>query len=185
MKVPVRLPRLFFAVLILSTLAAPSLIAQSIKIHVDVSDISGEATDNVHFGWIEAVACSDGILAPPATSSGGIPGRTVFSPIRIMKAVDKASPSLRQLAATRQPTTPVTIDFVRSGVEAPYTYLKIQLDGALVNEISMTTEGPSVSQEILILSYQRITVTYWPLNANGGIGAPIVFKWDVAKDVPF
>ncbi len=109
--------------------------------------------------------------------------RSVFSPVRIIKAVDRASPFLRQVAASGDAGT-VTIDFVRrDGAVEPYTYLQIQLQGAIVNEVSMTTQSAnSVSQEIVIFDYVTIKWTYWPLTLGGTVGSPISFGWNVATN---
>ncbi len=55
----------------------------------------------------------------------------------------------------------------------------------MVTEVSMTTQSAnSVSQEIVAFYYATITVTYWPVNPTGGVGAPISFGWDTVQASP-
>jgi type VI secretion system secreted protein Hcp len=169
-----------FLLLILAILAAPSMMqAQSggIKVFVQLGDIRGESADRDHKDWIDAAACSDGFIMPLITRPGAASGEPEVSPVRILKAVDAASPKIREAALMGTHIPEVTIEFTRAGGDSRFKYLEIKLKEVLVTEVSMTTQVSDVSQELVALDYGSVEMTYTLQKPDGTAGGTIRFKW--------
>ena len=149
------------------------------NIHLKLDGIEGESTDQRHKDWIDAAACSDGITMPVNFGAGGgTASRAVFSPVRILKAVDKASTGLREKAAAGRRIQQVLVDFTRPIAGQDSKYLEIELREVFVSEVSMTTQIPDVSQEVVAFEFEEIKITYTQYNASGGKIGQTEFSWN-------
>ncbi len=170
---------------VFSLLMSTSLLARDIKIYVQVEGAKGESADDQHRDWIDAKACSESLFFPTSIGSTGgrQTGRVSFTDVKILKAIDLASPTLREMAAEATPVKRVTIEFwdVSAG-RSPYKYMSIVLDVVFVSEVTMTTQTPDIVQEVVAFAFTKITWTYIQLKPNGQLAPPVITWFDVSKN---
>ncbi len=157
-------------------------------IYLRIPDIPGDVKATGHEDEIDILAWSWGV----STSSGGVNNSGAreqssprFSELTISKSTDRSSPLLFLRAAdgsTARGT--VTLSFKAPSVEIPQTYLKIDLDGVGVSSFHAAGSAGERPTEEVAFYYNKITMTYWPQNPDGSLGAPIKRGWDVVANKP-
>jgi len=176
-------------VLVLCITAPVTALAQTagLQIFVNIDVIPGESTNANHINWIDAFAYSIGVTHPASVGSAGGAGasKPEFSPVTIVKQIDKASPKLYETCAKGTRIKKVTIDFYEGGAKV----LVVLLADAFITSVEAVTPEltsmPAVTsapisvlqlQEKLSLTFSRISWTYYP--AKGG---SVQGCWDVAS----
>ena len=181
MSAPARIFKVLSFMFVIALLAQPLLAQSGIKIFVKIDNIKGESTDDRHKEEIDAVACSEGVLNSITIGSpgGGSSSRPDFSDIKIIKGIDAASPLLRLAVAKGTHYPHVTITFERmSPIGTRLPFLVIKLETVAFTEVSMTTQVSDVAQEIVALTFAKITWTYTPSTKDG---TPIETSYDRTK----
>ncbi len=106
-----------------------------------------------------------------------------------MKPVDELSPQIFKAIVTGSKVTPpgpsgdVTVEFVKLVSGSPVTLLR--LDFKLVNIASSSTSanaGDSGLSEAVSFSAGEMRMTYWPVNPDGSLGAPVIQSWNLTTN---
>ena len=157
---------------------------------VKVEGIPGESTDVNHKDWIDAFGYEESITLPERTAIfGGGAGRTDFSPIKLFKYVDKASPKLLRAAVMGQHIPKVVIEVVTKG-EVQQLIWRIELTNVFLSE--MTTKALpdklgaiTTLNELVAFSYERIRWTYFSYDLKGAPLPPVIADWDLLRNREF
>ena len=146
---------------------------------LELSGISGVATDSKHKNWIEITSFSFGITDPSDGLYRSDDTSNVVAPkpdpINIVKKVDKTSPLLASLACDPQQTAKTaTIALCgRSGSKIVTvstgglpTYMEYELKGVLIKSYNLSG-GSGYATETLTLTFTEIKWTYTDGNISG------------------
>lgn len=165
-----------------------------------VEGVTGESKNESHPDEIELVGFKNGVsLSGVSGAAGGAAvGKPVFTPLRVFKYIDKATPLLLIHCALgkRIPKVTLTLSSPNLGLVAgaaapayaPGDFFKIVLSDVLISSINDgtdTTDSSGNLLETVIFDYARVEWTYTPVNSNGSPGTPITRGWDVKASKPF
>jgi type VI secretion system secreted protein Hcp len=159
----------------------------AVDMFLKIDGIDGESTKSKAEGWIEILSFSNGVsnTSSAAHGTGMGTGKADVSSITIQKIVDKASPLLflnccggNHIKKTQLQVRETT------GGNTTETYFQYDLENVLIDSVSWGgSAGGGKPSESVSLSFQKITVSYWPQNADGKLGSKIPAGWDVSKNV--
>jgi type VI secretion system secreted protein Hcp len=131
--------------------------------------ITGESTDKSHKDEIEVLRWSWGMKAQPALGTGESTGRSSVSDLKIVKRVDRASPSLLNALRTNEPIDKAVLT-LRKGGGDPLEYLKITIERGRVTSLTVdagSVKGESGVIEEVCFSFNKIKIVYTPQGADG------------------
>jgi type VI secretion system secreted protein Hcp len=159
----------------------------AVDMFLKLDGIDGESTKSKNEGWIELHSWSFGATNHSASAhgSGMGTGKAEFAPITIQKTVDKASPKLFLNCCQGSHIKTASLQVKEStGGKTTETYLQYDLEKVKVDSITWGGQGatPEKPSEQISLSFQKITVSYWPQKPDGTLGAKIPAGWDVSKN---
>jgi type VI secretion system secreted protein Hcp len=147
--------------------------ASDIFLHVDGAP--GESRSSRHADWIEVHSISYGVhtlpLSPPA-----------FSPLVIIKSLDKASPILINHCATGRILSNAVLEIVRSDASR-IRYLQLKLAKVLVSGVDLSAGSPEIPIESVSLNFTKVQWTYTEVNADGKALRDISSTWDSAANI--
>lgn len=158
-------------------------------IFLQIPGVPGESKDANHPGWIDVLSFTHGI-ANPVTSQTGTGGasKPTHADFQVGKLLDKASAPLDLMVNQGTVlTSPVVVEFQKTGSSTgskPVVFYRVTLTDAVVDSVSTSGSagGDSISESITI-HYKKIKWQYYPIDANGKVGAPVTSEWDVAANV--
>jgi len=160
---------LFFAkptvlALFLSAIAAmpQSLRADEKPIFGDLNGISCKgAGDSAYPGFaVASFSFGDSLATSSATGSGGSAGKPDFQDISLTKDLDDCTPLLFEAVAKGSHLPSATITVVSKGNKGPV--LVIQLTDVIVTSDKFTEGAAKELDEVVTLSYTKITITHVP-----------------------
>lgn len=169
----------FFLAIALGRAGAQS--SPAVGFFLEIEGIQGEATAPQHERQISLVTLTTAVkqrglnlpgLGPPS-------GRPAFQPLRVVKFVDLASPSLFVSCATGRVFQQVTVHGVYlCGVEDQpsaefYTITLKDASITCVNTEGAEPVGENKLLETVTLTFEQIFWTYRPLLPSGQLGAPV------------
>lgn len=136
--------------------------AQATDTFLRVPGIEGEATARGHEHWIDVSALRQALTPGWTTSS---------CTVDVVKGLDMAGPPLWSAAVLGQVFNEVTIEVARVGGIAAQTFYIIELRNARITGI--VTTGAMPFAETVTFKAQNITLTYYPQDRDGTLGAPV------------
>ena len=153
-------------------------------IHLKLDGISGESTAQHHPAEIDVLTWNWGVsnAASPAGggSGGGGTGKAVFQNLTFTHRVDRASPELWKACATGKHIKDAVLS-VAHGSASALDYIAITLSDVLVTSASLADSAADTLPplESVTLSFAKLDYSYKPQQANGTLGTPVVFKFDL------
>jgi type VI secretion system secreted protein Hcp len=113
--------------------------------------------------WIDVLGFDYAVKSPRDTATGMATGKRQHAPLKITKAIDKATPLLFQALVTNEVLSEVTFELVRTqpdGTEA--VVYRIKLTNAGLSDIHQYDEGKAGQQayEELSFVFQKIELTW-------------------------
>ncbi|GGC60296.1 type VI secretion system tube protein Hcp [Chelatococcus reniformis] len=146
-----------------------------------IDGVNGGATARGHEGWFEISGYDLDIehLVSLIAGGGGAAEKPEFDPLGVTLALGSGLTDLLAKVATGQLIRSIKIDGVTAG-ERPQTVFSLKLGDVTVSQLS-DAAGPN---DQLSFSYGQISVTTWPQQPNGAVGAPTTFSYDVARNQP-
>ncbi len=132
-----------------------------------VPNIEGESDVKGHENWIDVMSLSQ-TLSPGWTTSS--------CTVSLVKRLDKAGPLLWAAAVTNQLFNHVIIETDRvGGMAGAATYYVITLQNARITGMVTNSGGTSSEPftETVTFKAQSIVLTYYPMNPDGSVGAPV------------
>lgn len=175
-----RVSRPLLAVALAASAAVPAPAMAAVDMFLKLDNIIGESTSDKHKQWIDLLSysagASAGAVAQGSAGAGRVSARPSCSTFTAMKLLDRSSPPLLTAVMTGQRFQKAQIDFVRTG-DGSAPYLKYELQDVMISSLqdSGSSELPS---ESIALNFGRLTVYYYPQNADGAPGDPVVSSVD-------
>jgi type VI secretion system secreted protein Hcp len=158
----------------------------AVDIFLKLDGIDGESTKSKAEGWIEIQSFSNGVSnhSSGGSGTGHGTGKADVSSISFQKVVDKASPKLFLNCCQGTHIAKGTVQVREStGGSTTETYYQYDMEAVYVDSVSWGgAAGGGKPSESLSLSFQKITISYWPQDATGKIGSKIPAGWDVSKN---
>ena len=141
------------------------------EIFLDLGEIKGESTDAAHTDWIDVLSFEHGLERVMPTSAGG---SRVYSGARhedltILKAVDKATPSLHLYCCQGRNLDEAVLEFAEpSG--AKFVFYRITLKKPLISSVLPEGDITNRPLETVTLRYQQALTESW-------VGDSIVWEY--------
>jgi type VI secretion system secreted protein Hcp len=145
--------------------------------------IKGESIDSKHKDEIEVQSWSWGMnntgTAHHGVGSGA--GKVHVEDITIFKRVDTSSPVLMKSCAKGDHIKTGMLVVRKAGGDQ-VEYFKVELSEVLISSVQCASDpGSPFLTEQVSLNFKTFKVTYAPQQANGSLGAPVEFGYDLAK----
>ncbi|AIC16927.1 Hcp family type VI secretion system effector [Nitrososphaera viennensis] len=161
-------------------LGMPSADAATVDYFLKIDGIEGESTNDKHKGEINVESFSWGAsnTGSPSTGGGGGAGKVSFQDISFTKNIDKSSPKLMLATATGEHIKQVVLTGEVSGKKGQQ-FLQIKLTDVLVSSYQQGGGSGAVPTDSFSLNFAKIEFTYYPVNPDGSLGAPVTGGWDI------
>jgi type VI secretion system secreted protein Hcp len=161
----------------------------ALNMFLTLDGINGGSVDPAHKGAIEITSWSWGLseVGSPTGGGGGAgAGKVAVQNIVITKVTDSTSPLLLQHCATGAIIASGTVATDKAGAPASgEDFLLIKMTDVLVKSVAMSSstsnEAPA---ETVTLAFTKVEFDSRPQTASGGLGPPVVFRWDLATGAP-
>jgi type VI secretion system secreted protein Hcp len=142
--------------------------------------VKGEANDTAHAGEIDIVDWSWGMRASSAMAGGGAAAKTALDSLNIVKRVDSASTALMSVMRSNELIKKAVLT-VRKAGSNPIEYFIVTIENARITSYDVSTvEGASYQMvEKLTLSFQKISIDYYPQDGTGSRKGGSNFSADV------
>jgi type VI secretion system secreted protein Hcp len=128
-----------------------------------IDKVPGESTDEKHKDWIEVLSYSHGITQKGAggRSTGGAAsgGRTDHQDFSIVKALDKASPTLNLLCCQGDHIPNVVIELCRATGKKE-KYMEYKMQDVIISSVSIGGGGGGLPTESVTFNYGKLTWNY-------------------------
>jgi len=152
--------------------------ASSFDMFVQINGISGESKDSAHQDWIDAL-WFDSMVDHVHMESGSCPKLS----LRIVKAIDKATPHLLLKCCTGDCISDIAIEFCITH-DTKACFFKVELENARISSVQPilgTGSNGFYRLEAATMTFERITWTYTELDLSGNPGANIETTWDLTS----
>ena len=164
--------------------------ATGVDYFLNIDGIPGESLDEKHMGEINIESWSWGeTQSTPRIAGGGGGGGAVklkvqFSDFTFIHKLDKASPKLMLFCANGKHIKEALLT-VRKAGEHPVEYLKVKLSDVIVTSVNPAgSSSDIIPTEQVSFNYSQIELEYKPQKADGTLGEPVDFGWDLKTNNP-
>ena len=156
--------------------------AAAVDYFLKIDGIEGESTNSRHGGEIEIDSFSWSVVqsGTSAGGGGGGAGKVTFQDIHFTTKLSKASPKLMLACATGEHIKDVVLVGELSGKRGQ-KFLEIKMTDVLVSSYQSGGSDGSVPTDSFSLNFAKIEFTYYPMNKDGSLGAPVKAGWDVTS----
>jgi len=128
-----------------------------------IDKVPGESTDEKHKDWIEVLSYSHGIsqVAGGGRSTGGAAsgGRTDHQDFSIVKALDKASPTLNLICCQGDHIPNVVVELCRATGKKE-KYMEYKMQDVIISSVSIGGGGGGLPTESVTFNYGKLTWNY-------------------------
>jgi type VI secretion system secreted protein Hcp len=159
-----------------------------------IDGVPGESFINARTDWIEILSYAHGIsqaglFGSLIGGSGFSGGQAVHEDIRLVKALDKASPLLFAACCEGQIFKQAVLEVVEpsSATGAIAVALKVTLSGVVITAFRPTADANNIQPplEEISLNYRQIVWEYTPYSQTGAPQPVIRAGWDLDKNGKF
>lgn len=164
-------------------LEIPSVDAAAVDYFLKADGIDGESTNDRHRGEIEIESFSWGATqsGTEATGGGGGAGKVSFQDLHFTMKTSKASPKLMLACATGEHIKQVVLTGEVSGKKGQ-KFLEIRMEDVLVSSFQQGGSADNYPTESVSMNFSKIVFTYYPVNPDGSLGAPVSGGWDIKEN---
>ncbi len=128
-----------------------------------IDGIPGESTDAKHKEWIEVMSYSSGVaqMAAGERSTGGAAtgGRCTHQDISIVKALDKATPTINLYCCQGKHVPNVVIELCRATGNKE-KYMEYKMEDVIISSVSVGGGGGGLPTESVTFNYGKLTWNY-------------------------
>jgi type VI secretion system secreted protein Hcp len=143
--------------------------------------VEGESTHKDHKGEIEVLSWSWGLSAPEHAGGGGGAGRATPGQFTFTHLYDKASPVLASLAAAGRHVKQALLTSRRAG-GAQKDFLTVTMKDVTITGVEQIGDEDGIDEQVTA-SAGHITFEYRQTTNKGTVGSPVVFDWDIVKNI--
>ena len=128
-----------------------------------IDGIPGESTDDKHKDWIEIMSYSSGVAQMAAgdrsTGGAGTSGRCSHQDVSIVKALDKASPTINLFCCNGKHIPNVVIEICRATGNKE-KYMEYKMEDVIISSVSVGGGGGGLPTESVTFNYGKLTWNY-------------------------
>jgi type VI secretion system secreted protein Hcp len=149
--------------------------------------IKGESTDVKHKDEIDVESWSWGETHAGANhpGGGGGAGKVSMQDFQFVMGLNKASIGLMKACATGQHIKTATLSARKAG-KGQQEYLTFKFHDVLVSSFQTGgSEDAVVPADSVSFNFAKLEVEYKPQKADGSLGAPLEFKYDLKANKTF
>ena len=151
--------------------------------------IKGESTDVKHKDEIDVESWSWGETHPgsaaPGGGGGGGAGKVSMQDFQFVMRLNRASPRLMRACATGQHIKLATLSARKAG-KGQQEYLTFKFHDVLVSSFQTGgSEDAVVPADSVSFNFAKIEVEYKPQKADGSLGSPVEFRYDLKANKTF
>lgn len=158
----------------------------AVEVYLKLDGIDGESVKSGAEKWIEIFSFSNGASNHSSVSAGtgSGAGKVDLSSLSLQKQLDTASPKLfANCCAGTHIATGTMMVREATGGDTTQTYFQYDLKEVFIDSISWGgAAGGGKPSESLSVSFNQITVNYWPQDATGKLGSVIPAGWNVSTN---
>ncbi|MCV2363366.1 type VI secretion system tube protein Hcp [Paucibacter sp. DJ1R-11] len=155
----------------------------SIDFFLKFDGVDGESTHIDHPGEIELLNWSWGVKSAnggaPGVATG--PGKTSPGDFVFSHMYDKASPLLAKHCASGKFCKVLKLSARKSG-DGQKDFLLITMKDVLLTSVSPAAHAGGEILEEVHCTYRDIEFSYKPADKSGGLGAAVMFGWNVTTN---
>jgi len=158
------------------------------KLYCEWKDFPGESTDDAHVDWSELMSV-DFDMSRMMTMGSGVGGLTRgavnFSPLSVLKKMDKADPDLIKYSGDGTPLAEVVIEACQDS-GAKEVILRLTLTNCVIGGCSFGVSGQEGADAPVVsttLGYQKIKMEYTNITQEGAVGSTYVKEYDLSTNV--
>lgn len=156
--------------------------AAAVDYFLKIDGIEGESANSRHGGEIEIESFSWGAAqSGTGGSGGGGAGKVSFQDIHFTAKTSKASPKLMLACASGEHIKDAVLVGELSGKRGQ-KFLEIKLTDVLVSSYQSGGSDGNVPTDSFSLNFAKIEFTYYPMNRDGSLGAPVKAGWDIKEN---
>ncbi len=143
--------------------------------------VKGEANDSTHTNEIDILDWSWGMRSSNAMGGAGAAGKTAMDALNITKCVDSASTALMSVMRNNELIKKAVLT-VRKAGNKPIEYFIVTIENARITSYDVCNDSGTVPRllEKLSLSFQKISIDYYPQDATGARKGGSNFSADVS-----
>ena len=148
-----------------------------------IDGIPGESPDAKHKDEIQLESWSWGESQVGAHSAGGGAGKVQMNDFQFVMKINKASPALFINCATGSHIKKAQLTCRKAGGEQQ-EYLKIYFEDLLIStyQTGGQATGDAVPDDQIAFNFTTIKFEYAPQKADGSLGAPVIFGYDLKQN---
>jgi type VI secretion system secreted protein Hcp len=150
------------------------------RIFLNIQDILGESQDTNHTDWIEIEAFNWSEAAASVIAGRGA-GVVSMKDFIFVTATSRASPRLFLAVATGQVFPQAELQcWTRSGETTWTEFLRFQFESVVITSYNVAGSAPDYRPvDQFSITFRKITMTYWMINANGSQGTAVSAWYDL------
>jgi type VI secretion system secreted protein Hcp len=161
-----------------SASAVAAVVGTAGRVFLKLAGIAGESILKGFEGWIELTDFSWG-----AQNSGSaistVLGKTTPLDVSFTAPTSKATPLLLQRAVTATHITTGQVVVAQLTATVPIQFVKIDLTDITVDYLKIDTPSAGLPMDRGSLTFAKVRFAYYPINASGALGTPVVVDWDL------
>jgi type VI secretion system secreted protein Hcp len=142
----------------------------------DTPSVIGESTVRGYEHWIQLESVGWGVTAESSWTKGG--GASVGKPqpgaIHWTQNFDSSVPAMYSYLLTGKDVPNVVVEYARRDAGGLTTYLQLNMESLLFTDLSF--DGSTVTGAGV---FKKISMTYWPVAADGSRDQPVNVVWDI------
>jgi type VI secretion system secreted protein Hcp len=150
--------------------------------------IKGESADVKHKDEIDVESWSWGETHPGSagTGGGGGAGKVSMQDFQFVMKLNRASPVLMRACATGQHIKTATLSARKAG-KGQQEYLTFKFQDVLVSSFQTggSEEAAPVPTDSVSFNFAKLEVEYKPEKADGSLGSPVQFRYDLKANKAF
>ena len=150
--------------------------------------IKGESTDAKHKDEIDVESWSWGethATGGPSGGGGGGAGKVAMQDFQFVMSLNRASIGLMKACATGQHIKTATLSARKAG-KGQQEYLTFKFHDVLVSSFQTGgSEAAVVPTDSVSFNFAKIEVEYKPQKADGSLGSPVEFRYDLKANKTF
>lgn len=160
----------------------------AVDFFLKLKNIDGESKDNKYGDWIDVLSFSWGQAqtGTHAGGGGGGAGKVSMQDFHFTMKVNKATPKLMRACAEGEHIKDATFICRKAG-KGQFDFLTIKFEDLLVSsyQTGASSAGDEIPIEQVALNYAKVTYEYKEQMADGTMGGPIKYGYDLKKNQAF
>ena len=159
----------------------------AVDFFIKFDGIKGESADAKHKDEIDVESWSWGEThaGTGAPGGGGGAGKVSMQDFQFVMTLNRATPQLMKACATGRHIKTATLSARKAG-KGQQEYLTFKFQDVLISSVQTSgSEEAPVPSDSVSFNFAKIEVEYKPQKADGSLGSPVDFRYDLKTNKTF